>query len=293
MNTANTNDAVNPVNMFLGEDESMADFEMSFTTTARAKWENGYFTFGNKGENNSHFVAYDPNDKEAGKAAYQAVAKYVTDNNLINAKGVERKPLRAIHMTIAGDDVPSHPQGRYEWGDVTETYFFIFDAGKAAIPVIGTALANLKPPTLTPFGKFQWCKLEKVPDAYRTSQGEMNEYQKKDDNKQPMFDENGAKVMVSKPHEITLPIAVYPTREAAIADMDKAPEPENGITLSEKAAESYTPSSLMSYKDEIKDAILARVNDANEPVSLEDATKEIAESWVLEVGDIEQLGIEF
>ncbi len=294
-----------PINMFMSEDEDFGEFAPSgsFTTTAQAMWQIGFMVFDTHSnfredvegrESLAKFFPYPAKSNTATRTeVFEQAKEYIAKNDIRGAKGKPRIPMKGIQLTISGDDVPSHPDGRFEWGNSTEFISELF--AKPNMAVVNEYIGKLGQPL--PIDNLVWCKLERVEDEVRTAAGEMRTISKKDDNGNVMYDDDGKEITQEVPYTITVPIASYTTRDEAIADMD-VNEPDAAFELSDKAKAGYqTVANLRNYASEMEAGITAYVSGekmalepkALDPMGEDEAIAKVADKYDVEVSDIKNL----
>lgn len=295
-----------PLNMFMNEDDSADEFAppMSFTTTARAKWEIGMYVYdthadyrpkdGTEWVSKAKFFAYPPmSNKGTRDKVYADAQDYIAKENVMDKKGNLRKPYKGLYLTIDGSVVPSHPDGRFEWGNSHE--FINMTFGSLNAHAVNEYISNLSGPK--PVGEFVWCKIERIDDPERTEKGETRTIPKKDEEGNAMYDDNGKAITMEVNYQIQVPIASYATQEEAMADMDSQ-ETNAPFELSDTAKATYkSVAELQGYKSEIEAGIKAYVAGekmamepkALDPMSEDEAISKVSDKYNLAISDVKNL----
>lgn len=298
--TTVTNEIETPFNLFMADDEAENEYGGGFTTTAQAMYQIGFMVFdlvaNKRQEGHESLAKFFPypakSTKQVRDEAYKEANDYIVANNVFgkpDKKGNDklRKPIKGIHLTIKGDDVPTSDDGRFEWGDSTD---FTPEFSGDIINFINKSLTGLAP---SPIDNYVWCKIERVDSPDGSTYMKL----KKDSDGNAMYNADGSEIREQTASTMNIVIDTYPDRAAAVADMDYKPD-TSGLNLSATALAGYTADALKGHIDAISADLEAVLTGSTIPTTSETlsaplsepaALSKVAGIWAIEPSDIIQL----
>jgi hypothetical protein len=237
---------------------------------------------------------------------------YVTNNEKLEAEsmakskhtelGGQYSPAHGILLTINGSDIPTHPEGKFSWGDWKQFLEFKprlkadeqAEMGNNTLPTV-LFMNALDEFSGLEIGKEQWMKLQQQIDNHREVLATLGRAKPRD-----VDDKN-------KRHNFYLIRGVYPSESAAkedAASLNEQSSPVAALPFSDKAKANYPDlTQLQASADEIhqwlekasKDIAFgedAKTYPLPKPNTLPARKKYIADIYSVEASDIDLLRVE-